>query len=211
MNEHARSAGRRAYQKSKRAADEQRTRERIVDAAEALHGSLGPARTTVSGVAAAAGVTRATVYRHFPDEESLFIACSSQWIARQRLPNPGAWALHDEPLARLRVGLVDIYRYYRAGEPMLTLIHRDAEVVPPRVKEARIHAQYQWVRVLLDPFPPKGSRVIQAAVAHATAFDTWRSLCIGQRLADSSAVDLLVGMVAVARQAPAARSRPSRA
>lgn len=138
------------------------------------------------------------------------MACSSQWIARQRLPNPGAWAVRDEPLARLRIGLVDIYRYYRAGEPMLTQIHRDAEAVPPRVREARIHAQDQWAQVLLDPFPQRGSRVMQAAVAHAIAFDTWQSLCVGQRLSDRSAVDLLVGMVTIARQAVTG-GRPSRA
>ena len=57
----------RAKQKAKRAEGEQRTRERIIDAAEYLHASLGPARTTVSAVADRAGVTRATVYRHFSD------------------------------------------------------------------------------------------------------------------------------------------------
>jgi AcrR family transcriptional regulator len=70
----------RTYRKVKRAEDEWRTRERIVDAAEYLHGSLGPARTTVSAVADRAGVTRATVYRHFANEESLFLACSRQWL-----------------------------------------------------------------------------------------------------------------------------------
>ena len=76
----------RKYCKAKRAEDEGRTRNRIIDAAEFLHGSLGPARTTVSAVADRAGVTRATVYRHFADEEALFLACSQQWISRQQLP-----------------------------------------------------------------------------------------------------------------------------
>ena len=61
-------------------------------------------------------MTRATVYRHFPDDESLIIACSNQWLSCQRLPNPDSWAVHDDPLVRLRAGLADIYRYYRAGE-----------------------------------------------------------------------------------------------
>lgn len=209
VKEQAIPAGRRAYQKSKRASDEQRTRNRIVDAAETLHGSLGPARTTISAVAAAAGVTRATVYRHFPDEESLFLACSSQWIARQELPNPDAWTADHQPLARLHAGLVDIYRYYRSGEAMLTLIHRDAEVVPPRVKAVRVQAQDRWVQTLLAPFPRHGSKDVRAAVAHAAAFDTWRSLCRGQGLSDGSAADLMVGMVSVAREPGARASRPS--
>src|SRR6187399_2378359 len=96
LTEHKRSTNARGYRKVKRADDEQRTRQRIVDAAEELHGTVGPARASVSAIADAAGVTRATVYRHFPDDESLFLACSGQWLARQRLPDPDAWALVDD-------------------------------------------------------------------------------------------------------------------
>ena len=93
-----------AYRKVKRAEDEQRTRARIVDAAEALHGAVGPARATISAIAERAGVTRATVYRHFPDDEALFLACSGQWLSRQRLPDPDAWDAYDDPWAVLRAG-----------------------------------------------------------------------------------------------------------
>ena len=98
LTEQGRSTNTRGYRKVKRADDEQRTRVRIVDAAEELHGTVGPARASVSAIADAAGVTRATVYRHFPDDESLFLACSSQWLARQRLPDPDAWQVEGDPL-----------------------------------------------------------------------------------------------------------------
>jgi AcrR family transcriptional regulator len=199
VKEQSGPASRRAYRKDRRASDEQRTRARIVDAAEALHGSLGPARTTISAVAQEAGVTRATVYRHFPDDEALFMACSSQWISRQQPPNPDGWSAEGDPLARLRVGLADIYRYYRAGEPMLTLVNRDAQAVPPRVRAVRIEAQERWIQTLLAPFPRRGSRVVRATVGHATAFDTWRSLCRSQGLSDRAAVELMVELVTVAR------------
>jgi AcrR family transcriptional regulator len=39
-----------------------------------LHESVGPRATTVSAIAEGAGVTRLTVYRHFPDELSLVSA-----------------------------------------------------------------------------------------------------------------------------------------
>src|SRR3954468_15790820 len=109
-----RSVKSRPYEKRQRAEGEQRTRSRIVDAAEALHGSVGPAHTTIADIADRAGVTRATVYRHFPDADALFVACSMQWLSRHRLPDPTAWT-QTEPLDRLRVGLSDIYRYYREG------------------------------------------------------------------------------------------------
>jgi AcrR family transcriptional regulator len=196
LSGHSRSTKRRPYRKAVRAQHEERTRARIVDAAEALHGSIGPARTTISAVAERAGVTRATVYRHFPDEDSLFLACSGQWAARQRVPDPAAWATHDDPLRRLRAGLTDIYRFYRDGEQMLTLVMRDAEAVPRRVREARQRRQREWLTALLARFPDRRRRTLRAAVGHAAAFPTWRSLCVVEGLSDRSAVALMVGMVA---------------
>ena len=128
LSEHPSPAPKRTYRKAKRAQDEGRTRDRIVDAAEYLHGSLGPAHTTVSAVADRAGVTRATVYRHFADEESLFLACSQQWISRQQLPDPDAWGVIEDPIERLSAGLVDIYGFYRRGQQMIRNIHRDVDV-----------------------------------------------------------------------------------
>jgi AcrR family transcriptional regulator len=188
----------RRYRKTKRAEDEQHTRARIVNAAEALHGSVGPARTSVSAIADRAGVTRATVYRHFPDNEALFLACSAQWMSRQRLPDPDRWTALPDPLQRFQAGLTDIYRYYRAGEQMITMIHRDAEAVPPRVAQQRITAEQRWLDTLLEPFPARNPRHVRAAVAHAAAFSTWRSLCVIQSLSNPSAVELMLGMVTAA-------------
>ena len=56
----------------------------------ALHGSVGPAGTTIAGIADRARVTRVTVYRHFADEEAMFRACSAHWQSQQQLPNPQA-------------------------------------------------------------------------------------------------------------------------
>ena len=193
-----RSPKARPYRKSKRAEEEERTRARIVDAAEALHGSLGPSRTSISAVAEEAGVTRATVYRHFPDDESLFLACSSQWLERQPVPDPNTWTSYDEPTARLRAALTEIYRYYRAGEPMITLVQRDADAVPERVRQGRLEQEQQWIGTLLQPFPGRRRKTLRAAVAHAGAFTTWRSLCVVEGLSDRAAADLMVGMVTAA-------------
>ena len=186
---------RRGYQKAKRAEEEARTRARIVDAAEGLHATLGPARTTVAAIANRAGVTRATVYRHFADEESLFLACSRQWLSRQRLPRPETWARVHDPSERLRKGLTDIYRFYRDGEQMMTRIHHDDEVVPALVVAARRAREQLWLDVLLEPLAGRRRTTVRAAVAHAAAFSTWQSLCVVQGLSDRSATHLMVGMV----------------
>jgi AcrR family transcriptional regulator len=194
-SEHPSPAPKRTYQKAKRAEDEGRTRGRIVDATEYLHGSLGPAHTTVSAVADRAGVTRATVYRHFADEESLFLACSQQWLSRQQLPDPDTWGLVEDPIERLRTGLVDIYGFYRSGQQMLRNIHRDVESVPAVVVAARRSREQRWLDDLLAPLPGHRGTLVRAAVAHATTFTTWQSLCGAQGLSDRSAVELMIGMV----------------
>ena len=169
-----------------------------MDAAEALHAEVGPARATISAIAQRAEVTRATVYRHFPDDETLFLACSGQWLSRQLLPDPDSWDAHDDPLEVLRAGLTDIYRYFRDGEPMLTSVVRDAHVVPARVREARMAGERMWRERLTRRLPGRRRTKVQAAVAHATSFGTWRSLCVEQGLSNPSAVELMVAMTAAA-------------
>jgi AcrR family transcriptional regulator len=198
LSEQSRPAKTRGYRKVKRADEEQRTRARIVDATEALHGTVGPAYATISAIAELAGVTRTTVYRHFPDDETLFLACSGQWLARQTLPDPEAWSAVAAPLERLRVGLEDLYRYFRAGHEMLANIERDAAMVPERIRGARLDREQLWRETLLRDLPGRRRAVVRAAVAHATAFGTWRSLCLGEGLADRAAVELMTGMVTTA-------------
>src|SRR5215218_11447978 len=113
------SAGKRRYEKRARAAAEEATRRRIIDAAIDLHGTTGPARTTISAIAERAGVRRATVYRHFPDERSLFLGCSGTWAERNPLPDPGTWVSIPDPATRLEAALDAIYAWYQQVEPML--------------------------------------------------------------------------------------------
>src|SRR3982751_245793 len=82
----------RPYRMKRRAQLEEQTRLRITESAMQLHGSVGPARTSMSAVAEHAGVTRSTLYRHFPDEEALFDACSSHWASLNPPPDLGRWA-----------------------------------------------------------------------------------------------------------------------
>ena len=92
----------RPYQLRARADAMDRTRARITRAAIELHGSIGPAATTMSAVAERAGVTRATLYRHFPNEGALFTACSAEWRSANPSPNPAQWAAIADPYDRLR-------------------------------------------------------------------------------------------------------------
>ncbi|MBT2533563.1 TetR/AcrR family transcriptional regulator [Arthrobacter sp. ISL-48] len=196
MSEHSRSSNSRRYEMGKRGEQMNSTRQRIVNAAVALHGSVGPARTTIAGVAEQAGVTRLTVYRHFPDDAALFSACSSHWLSQQQLPDPAAWARHSDALERLNAGLSDLYRFYREGEAMLTRIYGDWDVLPAEHRK-NLEARDTYFRsVLVEPFPePARTDRLHAVVGHAVSFWTWRSLCHDNGLPNNDAVEAMSALI----------------
>src|SRR5215831_560871 len=87
----AQKKSKRKYELKQRAAEMADTRRRITEAAVELHGTVGPVRTTVSAIAERAGVQRHTVYRHFPTEDDLYLACSSHFAALNPAPDPESW------------------------------------------------------------------------------------------------------------------------
>jgi AcrR family transcriptional regulator len=190
----------------RRAEQVDQTRQRIVEATVDLHGSMGPAATTIAAIADRAGVTRLTVYRHFPDEAALFGACSAHWLSRQQLPDPGAWSQIGDPAERLRAGLTDLYRFYRAGAGMLTHIHRDFAALPGEHQQALRDVDIYFRDVLTAPFGGAGDehRRLVAVTGHAISFWTWRSLCLDQGLTDTEAIDAMTAMVLAVTPMPQA-------
>jgi AcrR family transcriptional regulator len=193
---------RRRYRKRRRAELEQQTRERISEAAVKLHGSVGPARTTVSGVAREAGVQRGTVYRHFPTEAALFEACSAHYWARNPRPDPEAWAGIRDPGTRLRHALTELYDLYRRTEPMLERTSRDAPLVDALERPRERFRSYLRgaTEAILRGRPERGGarRRVAAAIGHAVAFPAWQSLVRAQGLDDAEAVELMAAMVEAA-------------
>jgi AcrR family transcriptional regulator len=187
----------------RRAEQMDQTRQRIVDAAVELHGSVGPAATTISAIADLAGVTRVTVYRYFPDDAALFSACSAHWLSQQQLPNPGAWAEISDPATRLATGLADLYRFYDAGQDMLTNIYHDVAALPKELQRNLEDREDLFRDVLAAPFDsaPDKLRLIRAVIGHAVSFWTWHSLCVTHGLSQQEAVDLMTrGVMAVAAE-----------
>ena len=193
------SSEKRKYEMRQRAEARDRTRLRITEATMELHGSVGPARTSVSAIAERAGVRRSTVYRHFPDEASLFAACSAHWRAANPPPDLGTWAAIADPGERLAVALGELYPYYRGTARMRENLERDEHAIEP------LQALLAGWRGYLDAAVGvlargrgargAGRRRLRAAIAHALAFATWRSLAVEQGLDDAEAARLMGGLV----------------
>ena len=181
----------------RRAEQVDQTRQRIVEATVELHGSVGPAATTIAAIASRAGVTRLTVYRHFPDEAALIGACSAHWMSGQQPPDPGAWSRIDDPVGRLRAGLADLYRFYRAGAGMLANVYRDVTTLPAAHQKLLRERDNHHCDVLAAQFGGTAGqqRRLRAVVGHATSFWTWHSLCAGRGLSDQEAVEAMTGAV----------------
>src|SRR5438067_7992681 len=123
-------ATKRKYELKKRAERLAETRRRITETTVELHRTVGPAATQISEIARRAGVQRVTVYNHFPDEPSLLAACSSHWRDLHPAPDPAAWLALEDAGERLRVGLGELYAWFRETEPMTANILRDAALMP---------------------------------------------------------------------------------
>jgi AcrR family transcriptional regulator len=187
----------RSYVKSKRADNQAETRQRIVEAAVELHGEVGPTGTTISMIAERAGVQRHTVYAHFADDKSLFMACSGLHAEQHPLPSPDAWATINHPSTRLSAALGSLYAWFAENESMVRNVLRDAETnetlreVSSQRFGGPLNAIYDS---LADGLGPKG----KAALSVAMSFYTWRTLTREARLKPKDAVAVMAHTVATA-------------
>lgn len=190
----------RPYRMKARAEQQERTRLRITESAVELHGTLGPARTSMSAVAEHAGVRRSTLYRHFPDETALFVACSGHWAAQHPLPDLDGWAAVGDPDERLRRALTELYEFYEGAEPMLANLLRDLGVVEAvRRQFSAIVGYMQAAHAALlagRRLRGRSGRHTRQAIGHAIAFTTWRSLVREQGCARDEAVELMCRLAA---------------
>jgi AcrR family transcriptional regulator len=186
----------RKYHLKRRAERQEETRQRIVDAAIALHEIDGNS-ATISAVAERAGVERLTVYRHFPNEWELARACVQHYYTLSPQPDPAHWQHIEDAETCLRTALTEIYAYHQRTERMSASARRGAETMPDL---RDILAPYfdHWMQVrdwLAGKFSSDTDPLRRAAIGHAIDFTTWRSLVREQELDDQQAIELMMGMI----------------
>ncbi len=184
----------RNYTLGRRAESQAETRKRIVEAAVALHSTVGPANTTVSMIAEKAGVQRHTFYAHFPDERAMAMACSGLAFERDPPPDAEAWRSVGDRVERLSAALRAIYDYYARNESLLACVLRDAEhhAVTREVMLLRYGPTISaWQEVLGAGL--KGKQ--RAMLTLALSFHTWRTLTREAGLKTADAVKTMVAAV----------------
>ncbi len=177
----------RNYTLKRRAEQQATTRRRIVEAAVELHGSIGPAFTTVSMIAERAGVQRHTFYAHFPQERDLLMACSGLVYERDPLPDAGSLRAIEDIKERLRAGLRALYDWYKRNAGLLACVLRDGEhhALTREVADLRFSQPMVVYRKVLD----ESLNARQSALLGlALSFFTWRTLTQESGLKQDAAV-----------------------
>src|SRR4051812_5991406 len=120
----------RKYELKARAESQRETRDRIARAAAELHEEKGVAHTTVAEIARCAGVTRVTVYNHFPHLSDLLPACAAHYAQLHPSPDMEPVLALDDSGERVRAALARLYGWYRETEPMYGKLFSDRASVP---------------------------------------------------------------------------------
>lgn len=187
----------RKYTQKKRAAQQQHTRQRIVEALVQLHEELGPAHTSISAIAERAGVERLTVYRHFPDEQAMYNACFTLYRERHPPPSTALWQDIDQPRQRTRKALTEIYSYFSTTRNMYRAAYRDLEDVP--VLEGIMQQLESYLRAIADDLnhcwqPSVAKPALRDTLYHCVKFSTWQSLH-EEKIKQHDIVDLVLSWI----------------
>jgi AcrR family transcriptional regulator len=190
----------RKYELKARAESQERTRRRIAKAGAELHEEVGPAETTVAEIARRAGVSRLTVYKHFPDNAALYPACSAHYASEHPLPDFGAALAPEDPVDRVRSVLRTVYRgLYRERRRMMRNLNRDRRLDPALDEFMRANGDVALggladaVTAGFELEPERAGRV-RSLLGVALDYWTWERLT-DDGMDDEAAVDLMTAAV----------------
>jgi AcrR family transcriptional regulator len=191
----------RKYELKARAESQERTRQKIAEAAAELHEEVGPAETTVAEIARRAGVSRLTVYKHFPDNSALYPACSAHYLSLHPLPDFERALAPEDSVERVRSLLRAVYGgLYREQRAMIGNLQRDRSL-DPALDEFMRGSSDAPLDSLADAaaggFQLRADQAtrVRALIRVALDFGTWDRLT-GQGLADDAAAELMTEAIA---------------
>ena len=184
----------RIYRQKSRAKQQEETRQRIVESAAALHESVGGEQATVTKIADRAGVSRVTVYRHFPDEQSLLQACTQHYLGNNPPPDPSSWMSLAERKERLRTALTEIYGYHRRTERMMDRAFADSVSNETLAELFQPYFDF-WNHVRDMLAAAWDGAPVAPIIGHSIDFRTWKTLVREQGMPEEQAIELFVDLV----------------
>ena len=116
---------------TKRRAEVEETRRRILDATMGLHASQGILATSWEDIAKRANVAVGTVYRHFASLDELVPACGA--VSMERLAPPSVARRRelfedvDDPPERIRRLVAECYAMYERAADVIVAVRRERD------------------------------------------------------------------------------------
>ncbi|CAM4014753.1 TetR family transcriptional regulator [Vreelandella rituensis] len=171
---------------TRRKEEAERTRETILDAAEATFLAQGVSRTTLAHIAKAAGVTRGAIYWHFEDKAALFDAL----LERVRIPideivdlaEQGAPTFPADRLRQIALGALKRMHDDRQLQRVSTIVFHRCEKLEdyhPRISVITRLSQHAQTRVeqLFEAAKQQGT--LRAGLTPTSARRQFHMLLIG--------------------------------
>jgi AcrR family transcriptional regulator len=120
-------------------------REAILDAAAALVDERGPTAVTMSRIAAAAGIGRATLYKYFPDVEAILLAWHERQVGRHLEQLAAVRDRPGAPGARL-AAVLEAYARIVHAHPHARIVHAHPHAHPHALPAAQLHRREHVAR-----------------------------------------------------------------
>jgi len=180
------------YESTGRSRQKLRTRDALIKAArELLRG--GAPEPTVEEVAEAAGISRTTAYRYFPNQRSLVLAAHPETMQDSLLPADAP----QDPVARLDLTMAEFARIVLEWEPQLRAALRLSLTAPtegegPALRQGRAIGWIEDALVpLRDTHPDLDVSRLAVAIRAATGIESLVWLTDVAGLDRNRAVDLM--------------------
>ncbi|HEY4871212.1 MAG TPA: helix-turn-helix domain-containing protein [Candidatus Dormibacteraeota bacterium] len=163
----------RKYLMDRRAAASEATRQRVIEAASALHAEQGVAATRWADIAERADVALGTVYRYFPSYDELIPACTGFGLARLEPPTPDIFKRATSVGGRIATLLRESFSFWERAYPWMRHSECDRRTIPAvQAFHRRQDTRFEGlVRTALGPLARR-RRVVDATV-NLSGFSSW--------------------------------------
>jgi AcrR family transcriptional regulator len=170
----------RRYRKNVRATATEQTHARILGAARELHAKQGILTTNWAEIAHRAGVSQATVYRHFPSLDDLIPACAHEVFDLSGLPTPERaaeiFAGETSVSGRLERLVRGTCECFGRSAGWLNAAWREQELIPALGDAMRIQQESIQVLVLVALEGTSASARLMKMLTALLDFPFWKSL-----------------------------------